>query len=168
MGNTTSPSTFPTSSESDAQLFAYLNLKLRELGLPGVAFSQGADGLAPLVDHFLALCREKDRALSHHLCPVDRRLQDFLDQHLAAASPEGVPQLPARTLVLDRPGLARVLSLPPDADKHQSNILSSHRVRQGVLHNPRRFAAHQSGTHAGKNTYAVDLFSACHPCLQPA
>jgi phosphoenolpyruvate carboxykinase (diphosphate) len=48
-----------------------------------------------------------------------------------------VPRLPATTLVLDRPGLARVLSLPPDADKHTSDILSSHRVGQGVLHNPR-------------------------------
>ena len=137
MGHTTSPSTTSGASDSDAQLIAYLNLKLRELGLPGVASSGAADGLAPLVDHFLALCREKDRALARHLCPVDQRLQEFLDHHLAAESPEGVPQLPATTLVLDRPGLACVLSLPPDADKHQSNILSSHRVRQGVLHNPR-------------------------------
>jgi hypothetical protein len=123
--------------ESDAQLIAYLNLKLRELGLPGVASTAAADGLAPLVDHFLALCREKDRALSRHLCPVDQRLQNFLQDHLASVSPAGVPQLPATTLVLDRPGLARVLSLPPAADKHQSDILSSHRVRQGVLHNPK-------------------------------
>ena len=51
--------------------------------------------------------------------------------------PGGVPQIPATTLVLDRPGLARVLSLPPDADRYQNDILSSYRVRQGVLHNPR-------------------------------
>ncbi|HVS53508.1 MAG TPA: hypothetical protein VHD62_14230 [Opitutaceae bacterium] len=120
--------------ESDAQLIAYLNLKLREIGQPGVAAPLG-NGLAPLVDHFLALSREKDRALSRHLCPVDQRIQNFLYDHLESHGE--VPRLPASTLVLDRPDLARVLSLPPDADRHQSDILASHRVRQGVLHNPR-------------------------------
>src|SRR5215212_114669 len=119
---------------ADAQLIAYLNLKLREIGQPSVATPQG-DGLAPLVDHFLAVSREKDRALARHLCPVDQRIQNFFYDHLESFG--GAPRLPATTLVLDRPGLATVLSLPPDADKHQSNILASHRVRQGVLHNPR-------------------------------
>ncbi|MSU48729.1 MAG: hypothetical protein EXS37_06530 [Opitutus sp.] len=130
------------SGEADAQLIVYLNLKLREIGQPGLpATASAADGLAPLVDHFLALSREKDRALARHLCPVDQRLQNFLYEHLEPdATAEGsgdVPRLPATTLVLDRPGLARVLSLPPDADRHQSDILASYRVRQGVLHNPR-------------------------------
>jgi phosphoenolpyruvate carboxykinase (diphosphate) len=118
----------------DEQLIAYLNLKLREIGQPGAVASQ-AEGLAPLVDHFLALSREKDRALARHLCPVDERIQNFLYDHLESHC--DVPRLPAITLVLDRPGLARVLSLPPEADRYQSEILSSHRVRQGVLHNPR-------------------------------
>nr|WP_175414958.1 hypothetical protein [Nibricoccus aquaticus] len=38
--------------------------------------------------------------------------------------------------MLDRPGLARALSLPADADEHSSPLLKSYRVRQGVLHNP--------------------------------
>ena len=46
-------------------------------------------------------------------------------------------KLPARTFVLDRPGLARVLSLPLDRDNFASDIISSYRVKQGVLHNPR-------------------------------
>jgi phosphoenolpyruvate carboxykinase (diphosphate) len=128
------PSTSSSSLAADAQLVAYLNLKLREIGQPGVATAQ-ADGLAPLVDHFLAVSREKDRALARHLCPVDQRIQNFFYDHLEAVG--DVPRLPATTLVLDRPGLATVLSLPPDADKYQSDILASHRVRQGVLHNPR-------------------------------
>ena len=126
--------------EADSQLIAYLNLKLREIGQPGLTPAGGdADGLAPLVDHFLALSREKDRALARHLCPVDQRLQNFLYDNLESATTSGgdVPRLPATTLVLDRPGLARVLSLPPGSDRHQSDILASHRVRQGVLHNPR-------------------------------
>ncbi len=128
-----------TASESDEQLIAYLNLKLREIGQPGVPVTPATDrtGLAPLVDHFLALSREKDRALARHLCPVDQRIQNFIYDHLEALTPGDVPQLPGTTLVLDRPELARVLSLPPDADTFTSDILSSYRVRQGVLHNPR-------------------------------
>ncbi|MEN9632659.1 MAG: hypothetical protein RL077_1063 [Verrucomicrobiota bacterium] len=127
---------------NDDQLVAYLNLKLREIGQPSLAPTAGAtDGLAPLVDHFLALSREKDRALTRHLCPIDQRIQNFLYDHLEPGStdenPPPVPRLPATTLVLDRPGLARVLSLPPASDRHHSDILASHRVRQGVLHNPR-------------------------------
>jgi hypothetical protein len=78
------------------------------------------------------------------LAAVDRRLQAFLDRYLAAAG--GAPQLPASTLVLDRPGLARLLSLPPDRDDHASEILTSYRVRQGVLHNPRSDRRTTQGT----------------------
>lgn len=139
------PHTLPNSaaytSDSDAQLFTYLNLKLREIGQPGTdaAAISAADGLAPLVDHFLALSREKDRALSRHLCPVDQRIQNFIYDHLETGTtpPGEIPRLPATTLVLDRPGLARALSIPPDTDRHQTDIMSSYRVRQGVLHNPR-------------------------------
>src|SRR5262245_58563271 len=122
MGHTAKHPSHPYTGDSDPQVIAYLNLKLREIGQPGVSISEGGDGLAPLVDHFLALCREKDRALARHLCPVDQRLQDFLQHQLAGASPSHLPHLPATTLVLDRPGLARVLSLPPDADRHQTDI----------------------------------------------
>ena len=134
-----SPHATPYSGENDAQLIAYLNLKLREIGQPGVPATATGDRLALLVDHFLALSREKDRALARHLSPVDQRLQNFLYEHLEAGAELAgdVPRLPATTLVLDRPELARVLSLPPENDKHQSDILSSHRVRQGVLHNPK-------------------------------
>ena len=39
--------------------------------------------------------------------------------------------------MLDQSGLARALSLPPDKDEFLSDIVSSYRVRQGVLHNPK-------------------------------
>ena len=132
-----SPFTSAYTGETDAQLVAYLNLKLREIGQPGVEAVADAGGLAPLMDHFLATSREKDRALVRHLCPVDQRIQNFFYDHLEAGAGGEVPRLPVTTLVLDRPGLARVLSLPPAADEHRSDILASHRVRQGVLHNPR-------------------------------
>jgi phosphoenolpyruvate carboxykinase (diphosphate) len=121
----------------DPRVLAYLNLKLRELGQPGVELpaDDGAAALSNLVDHFLVLAREKDRLLSRHLCPVDQRIQNFLYANLEEFG--GVPHLPAATLVLDRPGLARALSLPPSADEHKSSILTSTRLHNGILHNPK-------------------------------
>ncbi|MGH7995983.1 MAG: hypothetical protein ACREFX_06495, partial [Opitutaceae bacterium] len=125
-----SPHVQPESA--DGRLFAYLNLKLREIGQPGVALAQGG-ALSEMADHFLALSREKDRALDRHLCPTDQRIQDFLGACLGSEA----PRLPGTTLVLDRPGLARTLSLPPSKNEHRSSILTSYRLLQGVLHNPR-------------------------------
>ncbi len=120
----------------DPRLLAYLNLKLREINQPGVALASAAeDELGDLVDHLLAVSREKDRQLTRHLCPVDQRIQNFLYDYLEEHAE--VPRLPATTLVLDRPGLARALSIPPGADEHRSSILTSCRVHNGVLHNPR-------------------------------
>ena len=42
-----------------------------------------------------------------------------------------------RSLVLDRPGLARILALPPRADSFRFAVLTSYRIAQGVLHNPK-------------------------------
>ena len=43
----------------------------------------------------------------------------------------------APTPLLDLPGLARTLSLPVDADDYSSELLTSYRLANGVLHNPR-------------------------------
>lgn len=120
-------------AEEEHQLLLYINLRLRYLGLPTFPLSSGPVALDQMTSGLIALSREKDRLLSHHLCPVDRRIQDYLDSVLG----KGAPRLPANTFVLDRYGLARKLSLPPDRDKFESDIITSYRVRQGVLHNPR-------------------------------
>ncbi len=120
-------------AEEEHQLLLYINLRLRYLGLPTFPLRQGPAVLDKLTSGLIALSREKDRLLSHHLCPVDRRIQDYLDSVLG----HDAPRLPATSFVLDRYGLARTLSLPPDQDRFESDIITSYRVRQGVLHNPR-------------------------------
>jgi len=120
-------------AEEEHQLLLYINLRLRYLGLPTFPLSSGPAALDQMTSGLIALSREKDRLLSHHLCPVDRRIQDYLDSILG----KNAPRLPAISFVLDRYGLARKLSLPPDRDKFESDIITSYRVRQGVLHNPR-------------------------------
>jgi len=112
----------------------YINLKLRDLGCPTFPIEQDAE-FADLVGGLMALHREKDRLLAKHLSPADTRIQNFLYDYLQDVVE--VPRLPNQTFALDRHGLARQLSLPPDEDEFSSDIINSYRVRQGVLHNPK-------------------------------
>ena len=111
----------------------YINIKLALLGLEPVRTGAAAE-INEVVSSLVAQCREKERLLATHLCPADQRIQTFLFDYLQDVP---VAKLPSRSLVLDRPGMARVLSLPVDRDEFASSILSSYRVKQGVLHNPR-------------------------------
>lgn len=122
----------PAATPEDARLLLLnINLRLRYLGCPTYPLDHGT-GLDQLTSGLVALSREKDRLLTNHLCPVDQRIQNYLDASLGADA----PRLPAVSFVLDRYGLARTLSLPPDRDVFKSDIITSYRVRQGVLHNP--------------------------------
>ena len=121
-----------TGNQRDSELIRYINLKLAALGQP---VSE-----ATVDPHFLEIAGpllrnhyQKDRLLGDRMCAVDTRIQTFLDRYLG----EAAPRLPGHTLVLDRPGLARVISLPAGEDRIGSPYLQSYRVRQGVLHNPR-------------------------------
>jgi hypothetical protein len=111
----------------------YINVKLSLLGFPRVPTGDGAEP-DDIVSSLVAQYREKERLLANHLCPADHRIQAFLYDHL---QDEQVVKLPYHTFVLDKPGVARALSLPVDRDEFTSGILSSYRVKQGVLHNPR-------------------------------
>ena len=55
---------------------------------------------------------------------------------MAEVFPDSGPLLPTSPLIMERHGIARMLSLPPDKDEFKSSILSSYRVHQGVCHNP--------------------------------
>jgi hypothetical protein len=118
---------------SPTLLADYINVKLRLLGLSPVLSPDQAE-LNEVVSSLIAQYREKERLLSNHLCPADQRIQTFLYDYLQDVP---VARLPLKTLVLDRPGMARVVSLPVDRDQFSSSLLSSYRVKQGVLHNPR-------------------------------
>ena len=116
-----------------AQLIAHINVKLALIGSPPVPIEGDAE-FAEIVSAMAGQSREKDRLLGHYLCPVDQRIQTFLYDYLQNVP---VTKLPTRTFVLDRPGLARILSLPIDRDEFSSTILNSYRVANGVLHNPK-------------------------------
>lgn len=116
---------------SDKALARYLNLKLAALGAPTCQTTADPEFLeiaAPLLRNFY----QKEQLLAGRLCPVDARIQRFLDEYL----PGEAPRLPSQTFVLDRPGLARMMSLPSGRDEFVSPLVKSYRVAQGVLHNP--------------------------------
>ncbi|MFM7102826.1 MAG: hypothetical protein ACKO3N_16840 [Verrucomicrobiota bacterium] len=138
------PDPFALQPPDPASLHRHASLKLLELGLPTAPLPGHPLALDESVTAFLAHTREKDRLLSSYLCPADARIQNFIYDYLGDAVVP--PKLPSRTLVLDRPGLARFLSLPPDRDVHVSPRLSSYRLRNGVLHNPKSDRRTTAGT----------------------
>jgi phosphoenolpyruvate carboxykinase (diphosphate) len=119
---------------SERKLWQYINLKLAALGCPTAKAAEDAE-FEELVHALLQHQRETERLLADYLCPADWRIQQFLDDYLYETGL--TPKLPSRTFILDRPGVARAMSLPPDEDVFKSDILTSYRVKQGVLHNPK-------------------------------
>lgn len=71
------------------------------------------------------------------LPPVDQRIQAYLDRLFADLPKKEGVCLPGNTLTLDCAGMASILSLPRTANRFDSDIISSYRVKQGVLHNPK-------------------------------
>ena len=110
-----------------------INLRLAMTGCP--TFGDGAMSRFPsLAAPMFSRQQETMRLLADYLCPADWRIDHFLRDYLYDT---GLSiKWPARTFILDSPGLARELSLPPDRDEFLSDLVRSYRLRQGVLHNP--------------------------------
>ncbi len=128
------------SPAEENRLREFVNLKLAARGYPIV----GDEGDYPFLDlgrSLIASFQEKSRLLSDYLCPADASIDAFLRDYLgseivAEVFPDAGHLLPAAPLIMERHGIARMLSLPPDEDEFKSSILSSYRVHQGVCHNP--------------------------------
>ena len=121
--------------EEREKIQLYINLKLASSGQP-TCVPEKAEHFFGISRDLLRSYREKNRLLASHQCPVDRRIQAFVDRYLEELSLPQTPKLPGQTFVLDRHGVARELSLPLGKDAFHSDIVSSYRVAQGVLHNP--------------------------------
>ncbi|NLT51186.1 MAG: hypothetical protein GXX85_09740 [Ignavibacteria bacterium] len=118
------------------KLIQYINLKLVAISQP--AFQGASDNkFLDIAKDLIENHKEKNRLLSNYLCPADLRIQNFLKSYFEDL--DDVPEfsLPTNSFVLDRHGIARVLSIPPDKDEFVSDIISSYRLKQGILHNPK-------------------------------
>jgi hypothetical protein len=118
------------------ELIEFINLKLSAMGCsiygdiadyPFLSMGQS------LIAHYQA----KDRFRDYVLPPADTRIMDFLKTYLQDVAGTEKIRLPAKTFNLSQHGLARELSIPPNRDYFQSEIIESYRVDQGVLHNPK-------------------------------
>src|SRR6478672_892948 len=86
-------------------------LKLAAMGVR-IPADTGDQEVLHLTGDLFARYREQTRLLSEHLCPADQRIQHYIDGLLRAVGMPAAVTLPAETLILDRYGLARELSLP--------------------------------------------------------
>lgn len=129
-------------AEASERLHKLVNLKLtaRGFSVPRSGVAEAEPDLLLLGRSLLANFEEKLQLYGEPLCPADQAIHDFLTSYLgpdaAGVFEPGEPLVPAGALALERHGLARALSLPPDADSVTSDICSSYRVYQGVCHNP--------------------------------
>jgi len=99
------------------------------------------DIAAPFFEQYQA----KSRVFSAYYCPADQRIQAFLAQYFFDVPEWPKDWLPAKTFILSRHGLARMMSVPPDTRRYVSPYVNSVRVKQGILHNP----AHDKRTTQG-------------------
>ncbi len=92
-------------------------------------------GILDLASDLFRVYREQSRLLEKHLCPIDQRIQDFLDDVLKSTGEKVF--VPTKTLNVDRYGLSRELSFPQNRDYFVNSEIHSFRLpKNGVLHNP--------------------------------
>jgi phosphoenolpyruvate carboxykinase (diphosphate) len=78
-------------------------------------------------------------------CPSDRRIENFLNSHFSDLLGTNSLRLPA-SIGLSRHGIAREISFPANGDSFANEYVTSYRVRNGVLHNPRSDRRTTKGT----------------------
>ncbi|MCL3782496.1 hypothetical protein EMN47_19100 [Prolixibacteraceae bacterium JC049] len=124
-------------------MIQFINLQLASLGQPLFNDDDSDSGkkyanakFQSLTEDLISSFKEKSRLLSGHLSPVDTRIQNFIDDYLNGVEFDKGYRLPSNTLVLNQKGMARELSLPPNGTEFKSDLLSSYRLKQGILNNP--------------------------------
>src|SRR5690349_5034218 len=109
-----------TPSGQTPRLTRQVNLQLIANGLaPANGAYSGFSESQGLLDIF----QERGRLLADQRCPADQRIEAFLAAYFRDTVISGPLRLPDQTLVLNRHGLARELSLPENGDEFASELL---------------------------------------------
>lgn len=128
--------------ESRKDIIQFINLQLASIGQPTFKDKEGSvetfcnPKFEELTKGLIRNIKEKSRLLGNHHCPVDTRIQNFINDYLKDVSFNKPYTLPNNTLILSKKGQAREASLPPDGNSFQSNLVNSKRLKQGILNNP--------------------------------
>ncbi len=132
------------------EIVPVIHLKMMATGLEPPTHGGKAEFTALTAD-LIRKIQAKFRSYPQPLCPLDKRIQEFLDQNFQDVGLPGKLELPLQTLHLDFHGLARALSLPAQGDRFDSEYVKSYRTSQGVLHNPATDRRTTKGTfHVGE------------------
>jgi hypothetical protein len=138
----------PPSAQRRQRTLRQVNLQLVASGLP--ATTDGDPDFSAVAGSVLESFRARARLLGEMRCPADTRIEAFLADHFADCLADQMlnfkMQLPDRTVILGQHGIARELSLPPGKDVYANSLLTSYRVRNGVLHNPKNDRRTTQGT----------------------
>ncbi len=117
----------------------YISLRLAALGveMKTEGMSDEEKTFIDCMKGLLSNYKEREMLYETSLCPADDRIQKFFDSYFSSVKGVEDIKIPARTFTLDSYGIARELSLPKGKDEYFSEYISSYRVKQGVLHNPK-------------------------------
>ncbi len=117
----------------------YINFKLAALGLPIVrTTTEDLAATGDFIDLFGDIIedyKEKTRRVDVHAIGIHKRINRFFENYFK--DEREVPHTIDRYFSLDHYGLARELSLPVDGDAFHNEHMTSYRIKQGVLHNPK-------------------------------
>lgn len=127
------------------RVIRYIVLKLIAMGLPHPETPEFAKQSLD-AERLLGSYHQRLKRLDEVRSPVDARIESFLNSHFADLKLDEPLRLPDSTVILDRHGIARELSLPIDRASYENPLVSSYRVKNGVLHNPLHDRRTTSGT----------------------
>jgi len=102
-------------------------------------------GYLSVADSLLKNYAAQRQLLAEYRCPADQRIQNFLNTYLKRNGVDAEIKLPGEVFNLNEPGIARELSLPFNSNTYKSDLISTYRVAQGVLHNPKNDRRTTSG-----------------------
>lgn len=136
-----------TADERDVlrnNLVEFIRLKLIAHGQPAPAGLENSESAG--AERILRTQYQRLKDMDAVRCPVDRRIEDFLQKHFEGCAATDSLRLPDATFVLDRHGISRELSLPFGGDHYENSLVNSYRVHNGVLNNPRHDRRTTKGT----------------------
>lgn len=111
----------------------YINFKLAALGLPIHEHTDQA--FIDLFEDVIKDYQEKTRLVDLKEIGINKRIQKFFDDYFIEQN-ENLTVVD-QYFTLDHYGLARELSLPPNANMFFNEYISSYRIKQGILNNPK-------------------------------
>jgi len=121
---------------SEKKKIQYINLKLAADGYPTSNSGIKTDFLEiakPLLNNY----NIKSSLLANSASPVGMRIRNFLEDYLSDVPGDKTINFPSKPFILDNYGLARIISIPPGTDYHETDIIKTYRTAQGVLNNPK-------------------------------